>query len=68
MTAPLLEIRHLVKDYQALRPLRVGVLTVAPGRVVSLTGFDAMAAEMPASHRMWPATNPPIPATRMALN
>lgn len=29
---------------------------------------DATAAEMAASHRMWPTTNPPIPATRIALN
>ena len=29
---------------------------------------DAMAAEIPASHRMWPTTNPPIPATQIALN
>lgn len=29
---------------------------------------DAIAAEMPTSHRMWPTTNPPIPATKMVLN
>ncbi len=29
---------------------------------------EAMAAEIPASHRMWPTTNPPIPATQIALN
>jgi hypothetical protein len=23
--------------------------------------------EIPASHRMWPTTNPPIPATQIAL-
>jgi hypothetical protein len=27
----------------------------------------ATAAEIPASHRMWPTTNPPMPATQMAL-
>ena len=27
----------------------------------------AMAMEIPASHRMWPTTNPPIPATQIAL-
>jgi putative ABC transport system ATP-binding protein len=44
--APLLDIRSLVKDYQGLRPLRVRELTVAPGRVLSLAGFDASAAEI----------------------
>ena len=42
----LLDIRLLVKDYQALRPLRVRELSVAPGRVLSLAGFDAAAAEI----------------------
>lgn len=46
MTGPLLDIRGLVKDYQALRPLRVRELTVAPGSILSLAGFDAEAAEM----------------------
>jgi len=45
MTA-LLDIRGLVKDYQGLRPLRVRELTVQRGRVISLAGFDALAAEM----------------------
>ena len=44
--AALLDIRLLVKDYQALRPLRVRELSVAPGRVLSLAGFDAAAAEI----------------------
>jgi predicted ABC-type transport system involved in lysophospholipase L1 biosynthesis ATPase subunit len=46
VTAALLEIRLLVKDYQALRPLRVRELVVPPGRVLSLAGFDAAAAEI----------------------
>lgn len=46
MSAPLLEIRGLVKAHQALRPLRLRDFTVEPGRVVSLTGMDAAAAEM----------------------
>ena len=46
MTGPLLDIRALVKDYQALRPLRVRELTVTPGTTLSLAGFDAEAAEM----------------------
>ena len=41
----LLEIRGLVKDYQALRPLRIRELIVAPGTIVSLAGLDAIAAE-----------------------
>jgi len=43
--SPLLEIRGLVKDYQALRPLRIRELVVAPGAIVSLAGLDAIAAE-----------------------
>ncbi|MGE0460234.1 MAG: hypothetical protein AB7Q16_02580 [Vicinamibacterales bacterium] len=42
----LLDISGLVKDYQGLRPLRLRELTVEPGRVLSLAGFDAPAAEM----------------------
>ena len=44
--ASLLDIRLMVKDYQGLRPLRVRELSVSPGRVLNLTGFDAAAAEM----------------------
>lgn len=46
MTTVLLEIRGVVKEYQALRPLRVRELAVPAGRVVSLAGFDAQAAEI----------------------
>jgi predicted ABC-type transport system involved in lysophospholipase L1 biosynthesis ATPase subunit len=42
---PLLEIRGLVKDYQALRPLRIRELVVTSGSIVSLGGLDATAAE-----------------------
>jgi predicted ABC-type transport system involved in lysophospholipase L1 biosynthesis ATPase subunit len=42
----LLEIRGLVKDYQALRPLRIRGLTVAAGEITSIGGLDASAAEM----------------------
>ena len=45
MSAPLLTVRGLVKDYQALRPLRVADLTVAEGELVVLKGLDAAAAE-----------------------
>lgn len=41
----LLEIRGLVKDYQALRPLRIRELVVKTGTIVSLGGLDATAAE-----------------------
>jgi len=41
----LLEIRGLVKQYQALRPLRIRELVVTPGTIVSLAGVDAIAAE-----------------------
>jgi predicted ABC-type transport system involved in lysophospholipase L1 biosynthesis ATPase subunit len=45
MTA-LVSIRELVKNYQALRPLRINELSVEEGDVVSLLGLDAPAAEM----------------------
>lgn len=41
----LLEIRGLVKDYQALRPLRIRELIVVPGSIVSIAGLDAPAAQ-----------------------
>ena len=43
MTA-LLQIRGLVKDYQALRPLRIRELLVAPGTIMSIGGLDELAA------------------------
>jgi len=46
MSALLLEISGLVKDHRALRPLRLRELRVTPGRVMSLGGLDAAAAEM----------------------
>ncbi len=47
MTAalPLLEVRGLVKDYQALRPLRIKSLTLVPGDLLAVSGLDAIAAE-----------------------
>ena len=45
MTAPLLEVSGLVKDYQALRPLRMTSLRIAPGEVVAVSGLDAIAAQ-----------------------
>ena len=41
----LLEIRGLVKDHQALRPLRIRELAVRPGSITSIGGLDATAAE-----------------------
>ena len=32
-----------------------------------LTDRVAIAIEIPASHRMWPTTNPPMQATQIAL-
>lgn len=48
MSAPevLVEIAGVVKDYQALRPLRVVDLRVTRGDVVSVQGLDALAAEV----------------------
>ena len=45
MSANLLEIRGLVKDYQALRPLRIRELSVTPGAIMSIAGLDAVAAQ-----------------------
>ena len=45
MSPPLLSLRGLVKNYQALRPLRVADLTIREGEVVVLKGLDAPAAE-----------------------
>jgi predicted ABC-type transport system involved in lysophospholipase L1 biosynthesis ATPase subunit len=42
---PLLEIRGLKKDYQALRPLRIAHLTVHAGDVIAIDGIDAAGAE-----------------------
>ena len=45
MTTPLLEISGLVKEYQALRPLRIKSLTLVPGDLLAVSGLDAVAAE-----------------------
>ena len=48
MTTPevLVEFAGVVKDYQALRPLRVADLRVTRGAVVSVSGPDVLAAEV----------------------
>lgn len=45
MTA-VLELTDVSKNYQALRPLRVARLTVAPAEPVAILGFDQAAAEV----------------------
>ncbi len=42
----LVRIRNLVKNYQALRPLRIRELLVSDGEIVSIVGPDAPAAEV----------------------
>jgi hypothetical protein len=44
--ASVVEFVGVVKAYQALRPLRIAELRVAPGTIVSVAGIDAMAAEV----------------------
>lgn len=46
MNGPLVSVNSLVKNYQALRPLRIESLTVNRGDLISITGLDASAAEM----------------------
>ncbi len=48
MTPPdvLVELAGVVKDYQALRPLRIVDLRVTRGAIVSVSGPDALAAEV----------------------
>ena len=47
MTAtPLIELRGVVKAYQALRPLRIAELVIAATDRLALSGLDAGAAEM----------------------
>ncbi len=43
---PAIEFHNVVKNYQALRPLRVAALAVAEGQRVSLTGLDRAGAEL----------------------
>ncbi len=46
MTQPLIELRGVVKAYQALRPLRVRALSAAASDRLVLRGFDERAAEL----------------------
>jgi ABC-type transporter Mla maintaining outer membrane lipid asymmetry ATPase subunit MlaF len=49
MPTPLVEIHGLVKEYRALRPLRIAALAVQEAEIVVIGGLDAAAAEMFAS-------------------
>lgn len=47
MSGPaLVEFVGVVKQYQALRPLRLAELRIAPASIVSVQGLDALAAEV----------------------
>jgi D-xylose transport system ATP-binding protein len=43
---PLVRVHNLLKNYQALRPLRIASLEIGRGEVKSLVGLDAPAAEV----------------------
>ena len=44
--APIVEMRGVVKNYNALRPLRIAELAIAPGVRVAVAGIDAPGAEV----------------------
>ncbi|HYM21808.1 MAG TPA: ATP-binding cassette domain-containing protein [Vicinamibacterales bacterium] len=46
MTPPVLEIEGLVKDYRALRPLRIQTLSMAAGETAAIVGIDGAGAEV----------------------
>ena len=46
MTAAVLEICGVTKDYRGLRPLRLQQLTIAAGEQIAIVGFDAPSAEV----------------------
>jgi len=43
---PILELANVAKTYGGLRPLRLRALSIAPGSVVGLAGFDQTTAEV----------------------
>lgn len=49
----------------AMAPTTIDTAATTSTQVLMLR--VAIATEIPASHRMWPTTNPPIPATQIAL-
>jgi ABC-type transporter Mla maintaining outer membrane lipid asymmetry ATPase subunit MlaF len=46
MTQPLIRLEGVVKNYAALRPLRIESLALDPGAIVAVLGLDAAAAEV----------------------
>ena len=46
MTAPVLELSDVSKDYRGLRPLRIANLAVRPGEHVTILGLDQTTAEV----------------------
>lgn len=46
MTAAVLELTDVSKNYHGLRPLRIASLSVAAGEQVALVGFDQVSAEV----------------------
>jgi len=46
VSTTVIEIQDLVKDHQALRPLRMRSLAVDAGEIVAISGLDALAAEV----------------------
>jgi ABC-type transporter Mla maintaining outer membrane lipid asymmetry ATPase subunit MlaF len=46
VSAPDLELSHVCRNYQGLRPLRIATLAVAAGERVAIVGLDAVAAEV----------------------
>ena len=43
---PILQMRGIVKNYNALRPLRIAELSIAPGGRMAVAGIDAPGAEV----------------------
>ena len=43
---PVVSMRGVVKNYNALRPLRIAELSVAPGARIAVSGIDALGAEV----------------------
>jgi phospholipid/cholesterol/gamma-HCH transport system ATP-binding protein len=46
VSAPVLELADVSKDYHGLRPLRIASLSVGAGEQVALVGFDQVSAEV----------------------
>jgi ABC-type transporter Mla maintaining outer membrane lipid asymmetry ATPase subunit MlaF len=61
---PLLELTGVVKEYQALRPLRLQSLRVSAGSIVSVSGIDAAGAEV-LVNLVTAATRPDAGAVRL---